>query len=635
MTAPIVNELQQIPMSPTLAATVQRASNYAAAQSHVEVTLEHLLLALTEDDDASVILAANTVDTTSLKSEVSIHLGRMENRHAHGQSIAPRASADLNRILGAATEAAKGRRNEINGAIVLAAIVGDGKSTAAHLLEAQGLTFEDAIRVLQSTSSISDNNSGSSNKIPSAQDNHAFGGSSSTDDILARARNRVATRTGTAGRPASPSTPTVEESESDTSLSDVESAYFEKANPAKEQSEPQSSEPTVGSADFSTPTSPPQTQPKQPPHAPPPMPGPGQQAQSDQTRTNHHGANQRIGAAPREDNAQAPAPTSTWPTNRQPPSPPAPAAPANQPNRPPPPPLPFGTRPQTARPQPPPAEPKQGPVPQPAAPNRPFGTPNAPTPTPAGNAQPGLRTGPQRPHAQPQGAPQQPRPAPQARPPLQRNEPSLTGGLSTTTTAQRPLPTTAARKKTRAQAPNIEAGQMVENIPRNMRVAVPSLVEIRIAKAHVPSVGSSMQGSSSTFRHELLVTNAMSVRLRAPDGGFFIETASPETQWIENTLGMDSDDYASWRWTVTPKETGKKRLHVIVSARTVGIDGLAAESALPDRVFEIRVRTNYSKTFKTALGWTAAAVIGGLFARFGEQIWVYGSKIVQAFSSAL
>ena len=59
-------------------------------------------------------------------------------------------SSDLKRVLEAAAAAAQqGRRREINGAIVLAAIVGDGKSTAAHLLRNQGLTFEEAIRALQ------------------------------------------------------------------------------------------------------------------------------------------------------------------------------------------------------------------------------------------------------------------------------------------------------------------------------------------------------------------------------------------------------------------------------------------------------------------------------------------------------
>ena len=54
------------------------------------------------------------------------------------------------KVLQAAGQAAQqSKRRQIDGAIVLAAIVGDGKSPAAGLLEAHGLTFEDAIKALQ------------------------------------------------------------------------------------------------------------------------------------------------------------------------------------------------------------------------------------------------------------------------------------------------------------------------------------------------------------------------------------------------------------------------------------------------------------------------------------------------------
>lgn len=179
-----------------------------------------------------------------------------------------------------------------------------------------------------------------------------------------------------------------------------------------------------------------------------------------------------------------------------------------------------------------------------------------------------------------------------------------------------------------------EAGQLVENIPRTMKVDVPALAEISIARTDVKNLAESLSGPAPTHRHKLMITKAMSVRLRAPDGGFFIETASPETQWIDNNLGIEADDYAIWRWKVTPKTRGRKRLQVIVSARTVGTDGLAAETALPDQVIEVRVKTNFAKSAKHLAGWTTAAVIGGLFSRFGEEIVENGRQLVQAILSA-
>lgn len=161
---------------------------------------------------------------------------------------------------------------------------------------------------------------------------------------------------------------------------------------------------------------------------------------------------------------------------------------------------------------------------------------------------------------------------------------------------------------------------MVENIPRVMRVGLPILVEARVARSDVKALADGLQGGGAVWRHELTVTKAMSVRLRAPDGGFFIETSSPETQWIENTLGLITDDYASWRWSVTPKERGTKRLQLIISARTVGTDGLAAETALPDQIVSVKVRVNYASTAKKIGGWALAAIVGGVLASFGEGL---------------
>ncbi len=167
----------------------------------------------------------------------------------------------------------------------------------------------------------------------------------------------------------------------------------------------------------------------------------------------------------------------------------------------------------------------------------------------------------------------------------------------------------------------VAAGQLVENIPRRMRVAVPVVVEARVARAEVKAIAEGLQGGGAVYRHEVTVTKAMSVRLRAPEGGFFIETSSPETQWIDNVLGVATDDFASWRWTVTPRERGKKRLQVLISARTVGGDGLAAETALPDQVIEVKVGINVARTALRWGGWIAAAVLGGVLARFGESVF--------------
>jgi neural Wiskott-Aldrich syndrome protein len=176
----------------------------------------------------------------------------------------------------------------------------------------------------------------------------------------------------------------------------------------------------------------------------------------------------------------------------------------------------------------------------------------------------------------------------------------------------------------------VQAGQLAENIPRKMRVAIPVIVEARIARSDVKALADGLQGDGAVYHHEVTVTKAMSVRLRAPDGGFFIETASPETQWIENVQGLMSNDYASWRWSVTPKDAGKKRLQMVISARTVGADGLAAETALPDQIVDVKVGINVAKTAKRMSGWILAAVAGGVLARFGEDLFVMARTFLGA-----
>ncbi len=201
MSAAIAEEFGRIPMSPFLKATLARAADYAAAQQHREVTLEHLLLALAEDPEASVVLKSSQVDIQRLMSDVSSFIGRNDDRAEGTSPPAATISNDLRRILEASAAAAsQGRRREINGAIVLAAIVGDGKSPSAHMLRSQGLTFEQAIRALQQAAAAPAPRTGppsqpQQQQQPSNEPTAPAPRAATTDDILASARERVLTRT--------------------------------------------------------------------------------------------------------------------------------------------------------------------------------------------------------------------------------------------------------------------------------------------------------------------------------------------------------------------------------------------------------------------------------------------------------
>jgi hypothetical protein len=568
----IADGLSRIAMSSGLAASLSRATDYARAQDHGEVTLEHMLLALCDDSDAALVLAASNVNVGELIGEVSAQLAAMPTR-----TQAPDAdlvvASDMRRILEAAAAAARGgRRREINGAIVLAAIVGDGKSAAAQVLSGLGLTFEGAIRALQSR--------------PAEPEQRALP-APDAEAILAGARERVQSRTGVTARrlPLNGDGPY----EDDAGGADPQPLQVEEAHmlppPAYEPELPPDPSYDPPSGYEPEPVYEPQ---QEPPFEPalasepdlyrevePQYERPAfEQQPSYEHSYEHSGPPPMPASAPFPPPVPVPDAHDSW---TPPPSPPPPPSNSR-----------FGA------PSPPPRGPALPPMPAPSSAGpRPGPPPLAPWPEEHQLAMPG-NPGP--PMGYDNGG--------------ERFGRALAGGAQPAR-----APATASR---RSASPRIEIGQLVENIPRSMRIAVPALIEVRIARADVQALAEGLQGGGAAYQHEVTVTKAMSVRLRAPDGGFFIETASPETQWIEKAMLLSSDDFASWRWHVTPRDRGRRRLQLIISARTVSSDGLAAETALPDQVITVRVRTNYAKAVRRWVGWGAAAVIGGLLAKFGE-----------------
>ena len=573
MTTMIVDDLGRIPMSPYLTATLTRAADYATAQSHREIGLEHLLLALTEDPEATVVLKASHVDLTRLAAEVSEYLGRSDDRIASESPETTAISPDLRRILEAAAAAARqGRRREINGAIVLAAIVGDGTSVAAQFLRVQGLTFEEVIRALQRATLVPQ---APSPQPAPAPPSHASPPATSSHPPPAAPPQAPAPAPEPVAAPPPPAP--------------VVPAPPYPSEPA-ESSDWAEAPPHPHPAPASTPA----------PQAPPTPAFPGAYAPRDFGQT---ATTEEILASARErlqhrsdtrDGAGSPSP------------------------------LPRANYPDLGGP----AHPEPAPAPEPAFEETPETWGGEPGPAPASppsyppvsEPEPSAHV----PHAPP--APQHVPPASQAnaRWPLPPQAPA------------HPAPPAQAEARRRGSPsgpfvgswPLIEAGQLIENIPRRMRALVPVVVEARIARADVKALAEGLQGGGAVFRHEVVVTKAMSVRLRAPEGGFIIENRSPETQWIENVLGLASDDYASWRWTVTPRARGKRQLQLIVSARTVGADGVTAETALPDQVIEVKVQTNYVRTAGRWFGWLVAAVIGGVLAKFGETGFVIAKLLI-------
>jgi hypothetical protein len=116
----------------------------------------------------------------------------------------------------------------------------------------------------------------------------------------------------------------------------------------------------------------------------------------------------------------------------------------------------------------------------------------------------------------------------------------------------------------------------------------------------------------------------LTVRLRAPDGGFWIEAASPETQWVDAASGDQHDEPISWRWAVTPQRRGRRRLQLLVAAHTIGRDGIAAEAAPPERVIDVAVSGNSARRAARWIAWLVVVAGAAGLGRFGAELWDVG-----------
>jgi hypothetical protein len=172
---------------------------------------------------------------------------------------------------------------------------------------------------------------------------------------------------------------------------------------------------------------------------------------------------------------------------------------------------------------------------------------------------------------------------------------------------------------------------LVETIPRRMRVGAPAPAQVRVSRDKIDGLIMLLLGQrGGPMRPDAFLMRALTVRLVAPDGGFWIETGSQETQWFEATAsGVQQDDYATWRWTVVPQRRGRHRPLLVVSARTVGRDGLAAETSPPDRVIEVTVKGGAGQRLLRWMRVLALLVAGALIGRFGSEFWAMGATALR------
>ena len=129
--------------------TLHRAVHYANARRHEYATLEHLLLALVDDPDASAVMRACNVDLTALKAALTLYVDNDLAALATADGEDAKPTAGFQRVIQRAViHVQSSGREEVSGANVLVAIFSERESHAAYFLQEQDMTRYDAVNYI-------------------------------------------------------------------------------------------------------------------------------------------------------------------------------------------------------------------------------------------------------------------------------------------------------------------------------------------------------------------------------------------------------------------------------------------------------------------------------------------------------
>jgi ATP-dependent Clp protease ATP-binding subunit ClpA len=135
--------------SNALEETLHRAVAHANSHNHEYATLEHLLLALVDDVDASGVMNACNVDLTKLKAALEAYIETDLKSLVVPQSEEAKPTAGFQRVIQRAViHVQSSGRDEVTGANVLVAIFSERESHAAFFLQEQEMTRYDAVNYI-------------------------------------------------------------------------------------------------------------------------------------------------------------------------------------------------------------------------------------------------------------------------------------------------------------------------------------------------------------------------------------------------------------------------------------------------------------------------------------------------------
>lgn len=135
--------------SRNLEETLHRAIAFANQRKHEYATLEHLLLSLTEDAEATAVMGACNVDLAVLKRNLESYLDTELRSLIVDTGDDAKPTAGFQRVIQRAViHVQSSGRDEVSGANVLVAVFSERESHAAFFLQEQDMTRYDAVNFI-------------------------------------------------------------------------------------------------------------------------------------------------------------------------------------------------------------------------------------------------------------------------------------------------------------------------------------------------------------------------------------------------------------------------------------------------------------------------------------------------------
>ena len=185
--------------SQTLEETLQRSIDYASQKKHEHVTIEHLLLSLTDDKDAQKVFIACDLDINVLKNDLTRYIDEQDYLIVDQDDLIPEPTAGYRTVITrAAIHVQQSGNKEVNGGNVLVAIFSQQESQSVYLLEKQEMTRYDAVQYLahgikknQSFSSISSSDNFSNYENEESETNKDNALDSFCEDLNIKAKKQL------------------------------------------------------------------------------------------------------------------------------------------------------------------------------------------------------------------------------------------------------------------------------------------------------------------------------------------------------------------------------------------------------------------------------------------------------------